>query len=153
MNQFVVERSKAVTARQIMDLRESGGSTDGTEALWQRCIEQSLCVVCARDKQSGELIGVAFVSGNARHAQLCDGVVKPNWRGSGVGGAILDEMIAFVRAEEISYVGLTFDTKSPWLKDFYSRHGFLSVDFAMWLVDSLNRSSAPASDANGEPAS
>jgi GNAT superfamily N-acetyltransferase len=98
-----------------------------------------MCVVTARDKQTGDLIGVALVAGNVRHAELCDGIVKPDWRETGVGGAVLEELIAFVREEQIMYVGLTFDTKSPWLKDFYGRHGFVPIDFAMWPGDSIRR--------------
>jgi GNAT superfamily N-acetyltransferase len=139
MELFVIERTKSVTAREILDLRQSTGWSSGSEEVWRRCIEQSLCVVCARDKESGELVGIAFAVGNARHVQICDLVVKPDWREKGLGGAIFDELVAFVREEEISFVGLTFDPKSPWLKDFYTRHEFVSIEFAMWWVDSLNR--------------
>lgn len=57
-----VERSKAVTAREVLELRAASGSFDGNEKLWTSAIDQAMCVVTARVMSSGDLIGVGFVA-------------------------------------------------------------------------------------------
>ncbi len=132
-----VARSKSVTAREVLDLRAASGSFDGDETLWTTAVEQSMCVVTARTASSGELVGLGFVAGSIRHAQLCDLTVHEGYRGHGIGSAIFDECVAFARDANIRFFGLTWDRSTPWLHPFYERHGFQSVDFAMWFTESL----------------
>ena len=90
-----------------------------------------------RKQTSKQLVGVGMLVGNQRHAELVDGTVHPDFRRQGIGRVILSERIAFAREEQIRYVGLTHDERSPWLKEYYERHGFKPIGFAMWLSDSL----------------
>lgn len=52
---------------QIIELRQSVGWEGSEEGVWRQCLEQSLTVVSEFD--GDKLVGIGFVSGNARHAQ------------------------------------------------------------------------------------
>lgn len=126
-----------VFAQEVISLRELEYGSQQDEKTWQECINHALTVATARNTDTNELIGIAFVIGNARHAQIVDMVVHPDYRKDGLGGNLLDMCIEFIRERGILFAGLTYDKNHPWLKDFYAEHGFQEIDFALWLEDSL----------------
>ena len=109
---------------------------DGDQNEWESCLTQNLCNVSARTAD-GAVVGVGFASGNSRRADIADLVVHPNWRQMGIGGKILDALLDYTTQQKIKYVGLAYDTSSPWLREFYEKHGFQDIDFAMWTKASL----------------
>jgi GNAT superfamily N-acetyltransferase len=123
-----------VGPKEILAVR---GEPSGQEELWRKCVDGAMCVVSARDVETRQLVGIGFLVGNHRHAQLADLVVHHSARKNGVGGRIFDALVRYAREQQITYIGLTWDKKSPWLKDFYARHGFREIDFAMWEEHSL----------------
>ena len=84
-----------------------------------------------------KLIGFGCLSGNQRHAEVVDLVVLASYRKEGVASKILDEIVEFAISNKIKYLGLTYNKNSPWLKDFYEKHGFQSINTAMWHKNSL----------------
>jgi ribosomal protein S18 acetylase RimI-like enzyme len=126
---------KSVTPEEILEVRDEQINPEEVD-VWQKCIDQSLRVVGVRDGEK-RLVGVAMLAGNQRHAELVDGTVHPDVRELGIGRVLIERLVEIAREEKIKYVGLTFDKTQPWLKEAYERHGFVTIDFAMWLKDSL----------------
>lgn len=144
----IYELSKDVKPEEVIQLRAACGHKEPAD-MWRKAIDLSLCVAAARDADAqNKLIGVGFVVGNNRHAQLVDLVVHPDYRQQGIGGKLFDMRVKFCRAEKILYVGNTFDPANPWLKEFYAKHGFKQIDFAMWLSDSIDNLNKTEPDEN-----
>jgi ribosomal protein S18 acetylase RimI-like enzyme len=137
--EIFIERSKAVEPAEIVGLRAADGPDAilETEGIWRECVDQSLCTVTAREPATNELIGIGFVIGNLRHAQLVDLSVKPEYREKGIGAQVGKELLDYVEENNIRYVGLTYDKTKPWLKSWYESAGFEEIDFAMWLKRSI----------------
>ncbi len=136
---YIITINAPVSPDEIVFVREE--NTKELD-LWQSCIAQSLCIVSARigesdSDQKGALVGIGFLVGNARHGQIVDLVVHSAHRGKGLGGMIFDALVIYAKDLGIRYLGLTYDKKDPWLKDFYERHGFNQIDFAMWEKECL----------------
>lgn len=132
----IISLNSPVTSREVVEVRQQK-STEESLQMWSRCLEQSMCYVAARDETGGKLLGIGFLAGNPRHAEIVDLSVHPSARRNGIGGAIVDALVEYARTQKIPYFGLTFDKANPWLKGFYERHGFRSIDFAMWEVNCL----------------
>lgn len=151
---YVIAREPDVPGTEVRDLRASD-STDEiqirTPQFWDTCVAQSLCVVTARERIADRLVGIGFLVGNFRHAELVDMTVHPDARRNGIGRELQQERLAFAKEHDITYVSLTWDTSKPWLQPFYLSNGFVPVDFAMWHEDSLGRTTAastkPSSDS------
>jgi GNAT superfamily N-acetyltransferase len=145
---YVIAREPNVPGAEVCELRASD-STDEiqirTPEFWDTCVSQSLCVVTARELFADRLVGIGFLVGNFRHAELVDMTVHPDARRNGIGRALQQERLAFAQENDITYVSLTWDTSKPWLHPFYVSNGFRDVDFAMWHEDSLARTTAAAS--------
>lgn len=135
MHDITIEATSTITADEVVKLRLKSG-WDGDLEEWTKCLHQNLINIIARNSK-GELLGAGFLSGNARHAEVVDLVVDPDYREHGIGEGILEQLIEYAKSEKIKYLGLTYNKKSPWLKDFYEKQGFQSIDFAMWYKDSL----------------
>jgi GNAT superfamily N-acetyltransferase len=129
-----IDINGAVTPEEVLAVREN--LKDDAE-VWRRCIVESLCIVTARDTTSEKLVGIGFLAGNSRHCQLVDLSVHSSIRKCGIGRRIVNELISFAKQHKVPYLGLTYDKKSPWLKDFYEKCGFILIDFAMWEAQSL----------------
>jgi GNAT superfamily N-acetyltransferase len=126
---------EALTAHEVTDLRAISGWDHYVEE-WEDCLEQNLLNVSARTEE-GEVVGVGFLCGNQRHAELVDLVVHPDYRKQGIGRRIAKIVIDYATGQEIKYFGLTFDKNYPWLKGFYESEGFRSINVAMWHESSL----------------
>jgi GNAT superfamily N-acetyltransferase len=142
MEDMTIDIDYNLTPEEVVNLRIAGG-WDGDLQEWQTAVKQCLVAVSARNKE-GELVGVGFLCGNVRHAELVDLVVLPDYRRHGIGESILEKLIERAKTEKVKYLSLTYDKKAPWLKDFYEEHGFRSIDFAMWHEDSLNYYTKPS---------
>lgn len=126
-----------LTVSDVISLRKLNG-WDHDEAEWQACLQQNLINVSARNEKR-EVVGVGFLCGNQRHAELVDLVVHPDFRKHGIGRGICEVVINYALENGIKYFGLTFDKKNAWLKDFYESEGFRQIDFAMWHESSLKK--------------
>jgi|SRR5277367_213527 len=132
---YAVRIDLAVTPEEVLFVREE--KDHSKLEIWTLCLSQALCVVSAREEESGKLLGIGFLVGNQRHGNIVDLSVHSSVRKAGLGGQILDRLVKHAKELEITYLGLTYDQRSPWLKDFYYRHGFRLIDFAMWEEGSL----------------
>ncbi len=137
MDGIDIDFDKSVKGSEVVALREAASYGNAEEAVWDEAISGALCVVTARDR--GVLVGIGFVVGNIRHAQMVDLVVHPDYRKRGIGGEIFDKRVQYCKQKGITYLGLTYNSDTPWLKGFYERNGFRQIDFAMWHEDSLKR--------------
>jgi GNAT superfamily N-acetyltransferase len=124
-----------LTANEVVALRESSG-WDHDLHEWEKCLTQNILNVSARDPQ-GKVVGVGFLCGNQRHAELVDLVIHPDYRKQGIGRSISKLIIDYAVDNKIKYFGLTYDKNFPWLKEFYESEGFKVIDFAMWHESSL----------------
>ena len=88
---------------EIIALRESVNWRGDTAERWQQCIDQSLTIIGVRDAESN-LVGMACIAGNVRHAVLCDLVVHPHCQHQGIGGAIMSELLRSASELHISYL-------------------------------------------------
>ncbi len=128
---------KNLKAGEVVHLRERSG-WDHDEKEWESCIKQNLINVSARN-DDGEVVGVGFLCGNQRHAELVDMVVHPAFRKQGIGRKISKIIIDYAVKHKIKYFGLTYDKDFPWLKEFYESEGFRLIDFAMWHESSIKQ--------------
>jgi GNAT superfamily N-acetyltransferase len=131
---FRIDINGPVTPEEIIAVREQNS---GDLDVWRQCIAQSFCIVTARDTINEKLLGIGFLAGNSRHCQIVDLSVHSSTRKGGLGRRIVNELIAYAKQHKVRYLGLTYDKKSPWLKDFYEKCGFTLIDFAMWEAQSL----------------
>lgn len=76
--------------------------------------------VVARDRD-GRPIGTARLKPDGQIGRMA---VLPEWRGRGVGGALLAEALAFARARGMARVYLHAQVQAI---GFYARHGFVAV--------------------------
>lgn len=125
-----------LTAKEVCDIRRAS-DWDHDEAVWEKCLKQNLINVSVRD-EGGNAIGVGFLSGNLRHAELVDLTVHPDHRNKGVARSIIRLITKYSRDSSIKYFGVTYDKDYPWLKELYESEGFKQIDFAMWHQSSLN---------------
>jgi GNAT superfamily N-acetyltransferase len=135
--EFDTDRS-IIMPEEILGLREEP-ETGEEVSTWQRCINDSIAVVGVRELATEALVGIAMLSGNARHADLVDLTVHSDVCRRGIGSALVEVITAEARRQNVKYVGLTYDPSKPWLKDFYEKHDYRQVNFAMWLADSLDK--------------
>lgn len=129
-------QKKLLRPTEIMDVRMMAGSEPDTLEIWEDCIRESLCIVTARDTRKA-LVGIGFVTGNRRHSQLVDLTVHRDYQEQGIGAKIGQQMLDFTLERDTRYIGLTYDTEKPWLKDWYEKAGFMVINFAMWYKGSV----------------
>lgn len=111
---------------EVLSLYQSVGWTSYTAApdTLMAGLAGSWLVLAARD-WSGRLIGLARVVGDGNTiAYLQDVLVHPDCQGRGVGGALLDEVIAHTTA--IRQLVLLTDAE-PGQRAFYESRGFTEV--------------------------
>src|SRR5215472_9727696 len=95
-----------LAAEEMVALRQASGWDHDLEE-WAVCLKQNLLNVSARD-EDGKVIGVGFLCGNIRHAELIDLVVHPDYRKRGVGRKISEIIIDYAIQHKIKYFGLTY---------------------------------------------
>ncbi|MDD3282417.1 MAG: GNAT family N-acetyltransferase [Candidatus Cloacimonetes bacterium] len=83
-------------------------------------VSNSFCFVIAKRKE--EIIGMGrAISDGFSDAYIQDVTVWENERGKGIGKGIIKELIRFLEAHEIQWIGLISE---PGYEDFYSKLGF-----------------------------
>jgi ribosomal protein S18 acetylase RimI-like enzyme len=125
-----------VTARDYLDVRQ----LEASQALldkWGDAINTSRYDIGVREKATGRMAGVGRIIGDQIHSVIVDINVHPDFRGRKIGSFLLDDLVEYTRMTKTDYVELSYNPKTPWLKGFYERHGFVSIDFGMWLSDSI----------------
>lgn len=99
---YFIDKSQ-VRPDEIITLRESVNWNGDTVDRWQQCIDQSLAVIGVRDTESN-LVGMACIVGNIRHAVLCDLAVNPIHQNKGIGAGIMSELLTTANVLNISYL-------------------------------------------------
>jgi len=88
---------------------------------FERALSGSWVVCSARD-DAGTLVGIGrLISDGALHAFVTEMIVAPAARGAGVGGEIVDRLVAESRRRGVNDVQL-FAARGR--AEFYERHGF-----------------------------
>lgn len=123
-----------IKADEIIILRESINWRGDTPERWQSCIEQSLAIIGVRDSDSN-LVGMACLVGNVRHAVLCDLAVNPTHQHKGIGAALMSELLKTADSIGVNYLYAELADTNPF-RDSMMRSGFKATD------DSLFRESA-----------
>ena len=111
-----------ISPDEIITLRESISWKGDTSERWQSCIDQSLAIIGVRDSNSN-LIGVACLTGNVRHAVLCDLAVNPSHQHKGIGAAIMSELLKAADRMGVSYLYAELADTNPF-RDSMLRSGF-----------------------------
>ena len=112
----------SIQPEEIITLRESVAWKGDTIDRWQECINQSLAIIGVRDTVSN-LIGIACIAGNVRHAVLCDLVVNPAHQHRGIGAAIMSELLKTADNIGISYLYAELAETNPF-RDSMIQSGF-----------------------------
>jgi len=85
-------------------------------------IRGSLVFIVAVDRRSGKAIGMGrAISDGVSDAYIQDLVVLPEYRGRGIGKAILRQILKLCRERGIGWIALIAEGGSG---EFYRRHGF-----------------------------
>lgn len=111
-----------ISPDEIIALRESINWKGDTLERWQRCIDQSIAIIGVRDSDS-HLVGMACITGNVRHAVLCDLVVHPVHQQKGIGAAIMSELLKTVDRIGVSYLYAELADTNPF-RDSMLQSGF-----------------------------
>lgn len=84
-------------------------------------MENTWCSVCAYAR--GTMVGFGrVVTDRVMHAMIYDMIVDPDYRGMGIGGHILDQLVEICRQQKIRDIQLFCATGK---ETFYGKHGFL----------------------------
>lgn len=106
---FRVSVDSSVTVAEILTLMDgcrNMGWGRGTAGVWDSCLRQSLCVASARDEGDTSLVGIGFLIGNLRHAEIVDLSVRPDVQRLGLGRRIVSTLVEFAAESEIRYLNL-----------------------------------------------
>lgn len=112
----------SIDPSEIIALRKSVGWKGDTLDRWQISVNQSLVTVGVRDRNS-ELVGMACIAGNVRHAVFCDLAVSPAHQRKGVGTAIMSELMTATGALGVTYVYAELAKTNPF-RDQMIQSGF-----------------------------
>ncbi len=103
--------------------QESDQTPDGNSWI-DRLVEGSFCFVGAFS--GGEMIGMGrAVSDGASDAYIQDVTVLKEFRGLGIGAAIIEKLTGFLKSARIGWIGLIAE---PGTQDFYRRLGFAVLE-------------------------
>jgi GNAT superfamily N-acetyltransferase len=130
---FRVSLDSNVTAAQVLTLMDGCGYTGwgrGTDDVWAACLRQALCVVSARDEDAS-LVGIGFLIGNLRHAEIVDLSVRPDVQRRGLGRRIVSTLVEYAADHDIRYLNLVAAPGRPWLMSWYTDQGFQRIGFAL----------------------
>ncbi len=62
-SQVKIQFDTSVTPEEVVAVRETEMS-DEALVIWRKCLDQSLCVVSARDGDTDKLLGIGYLAGN-----------------------------------------------------------------------------------------
>jgi GNAT superfamily N-acetyltransferase len=121
----VLANRRDIRAHEVLALRSLVGWDGGDLDIWSSCIANSLDV-CGIRTTEGELIGIGFLAGNARHAVLCDLCVHPLYRGRGIALSILARRLMFAAALPVPYLYTSLAPENR-LRSVYEALGFVNT--------------------------
>ncbi|MDO9537535.1 MAG: GNAT family N-acetyltransferase [Thermoplasmata archaeon] len=124
MKGFEIKFVKKWPDEQIVALYKAGGwwldhyTTDGLQAL----INGSFAFAVVVEESTGKAVGMGrAISDGVSDAWLQDIVVLKEYRGKGIGRAIIQKLLEHCRSRGIAWIGLVAE---PGSKDFYRPLGF-----------------------------
>lgn len=113
----------ALTAELYCSIRDAVGFPSYDIEDVRAALQGSLCSVVAYE--DGTPVGIGRLVGDGRISFFVkDLVVLPDHQGVGVGSAVLEALISYVRVHgcDNAYLGLM---STPGREEFYERHGFV----------------------------
>lgn len=108
-----------VSVKQIADLRQSVG-WNRMESCYENPKLTSYYHIACFD--NGRLVGyIDTVSNGVTDAYIQDLMVHPDYQGKGIGSALMNKTIEYLRTNKIYMISVVFEEK---LLPFYKRFGF-----------------------------
>jgi spermidine synthase len=121
-DQVTIDIIKAIDSAGIVRLYRDAGwwKEEYSPAFIPALISNSFCFVVAR--HGGEVVGMGrAISDGVSDAYIQDVVVLKKYRGQGIGKKIILAIVAFLKKEEIDWIGLI---GAPGTGRFYEQAGF-----------------------------
>ncbi len=116
---MVYEFNEKVSAKALADLRGSVG-WNRMESAYQSPLMTSYYHIAAYEE--GKLIGyIDSVSNGVTDAYIQDLMVCPDHQGKGIGTALMDQMIGYLKEKRIYMISVVYEES---LQPFYERFGF-----------------------------
>lgn len=112
-------------------------AADRPQEVVDRSLEGSMCFSAWED---GQMIGFArVITDRATAAWLCDVIVDPDFRGRGVGKALIEAVLDHPELQTVRWMLATKDAQS-----LYARYGFRNeVPPEMWMTRGFGRNLCP----------
>jgi len=124
--EFVVRIEEAPPAKAVLHLYKVAGFFEGPddEAMVEAIVRGSACFASAY--VGGELVGMGrVISDGVSDAYIQDIMVLPEWRGHGIGSALVGLLLDWCLDRGISWVGLVAVAEAAGL---YRRLGFTVLE-------------------------
>ncbi len=119
---MVYKFNEKVSVKALADLRESVG-WNRMEREYQNPLMTSYYHIAVYEKE--KLIGyIDSVSNGVTDAYIQDLMVCPDYQGSGIGTALMDKMIEYLKEKRIYMISVVYEER---LKPFYERFGFYNM--------------------------
>ena len=119
---MVYKFNEKVSVKALADLRESVG-WNRMEREYQNPLMMSYYHIAVYEKE--KLIGyIDSVSNGVTDAYIQDLMVCPDYQGSGIGTALMDKMIEYLKEKRIYMISVVYEER---LKPFYERFGFYNM--------------------------
>lgn len=133
--QYHFTNKAAINPDEVIALRQSVGWRGDTPERWQECINQSLDIIGVRDSELN-LVGMACLAGNVRHAVLCDLVVNPTHQHKGIGAAIMSKLLKTAGNIGVSYLYAELADTNPF-RGSMIQSGFKVTGDSLFLETSI----------------
>ncbi len=120
-----IEFSNKITVEEYFYMRKSAGWYVPEKKQAEKSLENSLCIVTARD--NGEIVGMARLVGDgAFYTLLVDVVVIPQYQGNGIGKNMVERILEFAKSmrEENQIISVQLSSAKG-KESFYEQFGFV----------------------------
>lgn len=119
---MVYKFNEKVSVKALADLREAVGWNRMEEAYQSPLMTSYYHIAVYEDEK---LIGyIDSVSNGVTDAYIQDLMVRPEHQGKGIGTALMDQMIKYLKEKHIYMISVVYEES---LKPFYERFGFYSM--------------------------
>lgn len=109
MTDFVLRDARRDDVASVVAIERASFPDPWTADAFRRCITHAHDIFIVAEGADGTIAGYAIVRGAAGAGELIDIAVAPGHRGRGIGGALLDTMVA--RAGDIGIPTLTLEVR------------------------------------------